>query len=88
MSGHGDDERPPEQPIGDRLNALGITASIAEDELLAGAVVILRVIPAEGGERVSISGSDGLGWIERTGLLHAAHTLDAKGIADSRAPGA
>lgn len=73
------DER---RPIGDVLDALGIAAQLDADELPASAVVLLRVIEADGDERLDISHSDGQSWIERLGMLHAAASVETADIAN------
>ncbi|NYV73194.1 hypothetical protein [Streptomyces sp. UH6] len=65
------------RPIGDALDALGIEATLDEGELLAGAVVLLKVIDGDGDVRMSLAYSDGLSWIERTGMIHVAETMEA-----------
>lgn len=73
-----DDER---RPIGDVIDALGVKATLNEGELAASAVVLLRVIEADGDERLSIAFSEGQSWIERLGVLRAAENIEATGIA-------
>ncbi|MFI0897739.1 hypothetical protein [Streptomyces sp. NPDC020983] len=63
-------------PIGDLLDSLGVTATIDEGELVASAVVLLRVIQQDGAERLSLVHSDGQGWTERLGMLHAATAVE------------
>lgn len=67
-----------EQPIGDVLDALGITASIEPDDLVAGAVVLLKVIKADGATRLSLAHSQGLGRIERIGMLRITEQLEVR----------
>lgn len=68
------------KPIGDVLDALGIEATLdeAKGELAAGAVVLLKVIDADGDVRLSMAYSDGLSWIERAGMIHVAETMEAQ----------
>jgi hypothetical protein len=77
-----------EQPIGDILDGLGITAGIDDGELVAGAVVILKVLQDDGRTRLSVSHSDGLGWIERAGMLTVAQDVEMTDISGRRRPGA
>lgn len=44
---------------------------------MAGAIVLLKVIDAEGDTRLSMSNSDGLGWIERCGKLRVAEQIES-----------
>jgi hypothetical protein len=68
------------RPIGDVLDGLGIEATLDETkgELAAGAIVLLKVIDADGDVRLSLAYSDGLSWIERTGMIHVAETMEAQ----------
>jgi hypothetical protein len=75
------------QPIGDVLDSLGITASLDDGELVASAVVLLRVIGDDGSERLSLVHSDGQGWIERLGMLRAAESVEVDDITTSRTDG-
>jgi hypothetical protein len=82
------DDDQDEQPIGDLLDSLGITATVAEGELVAGALVLLKVIDAEGDVRLSMSHSEGLGWIERAGMLAVAQAAEMDTTTGRREPGA
>lgn len=66
----------PTQPIGDRLDGMAVTASLDESDLVAAAVVVLKVVDADGGVRLSVAWSDGMSWIERLGMLHAAELCE------------
>jgi hypothetical protein len=66
-----------QQPIGDVIDGLGITSAISEGELVAGAVVLFKVLQADGSIRLSLSHSEGLGWIERAGMLRVAEVLES-----------
>ncbi|MFJ8109977.1 hypothetical protein [Streptomyces sp. NPDC096132] len=65
------------RPVGDVLDAIGIRATVADGELVAGAMVLLKVIDNEGDTRLSMAYSDGLGWIERAGMLRIAERMEA-----------
>ncbi|MFJ2676386.1 hypothetical protein [Streptomyces sp. NPDC087525] len=64
------------RPVGDVLDGLGIRATLNEGELVAGALVLLKVVEADGSTRLSLARSEGLGWIERAGMLRVAETLE------------
>jgi hypothetical protein len=70
----GDDAR----PIGDVLDGIGIEATLGDGELVAGAIVLLKVIDVDGDVRLSLASSDGLSWIERAGMIHVAETMEAR----------
>lgn len=65
------------RPIGDVLDGLGIRATLNEGELVAGAMVLLKVIDTDGDARLSMAYSDGLGWIERAGMLRIAEGMES-----------
>ena len=65
-------------PIGSRLDALGVGARLTGEELVDGAVVVMRVVEADGRTRVSSAWSEGMDFIVRRGLLEIA--LDADRI--------
>ena len=60
------------QPIGQLLDNLGVAATIAPDDLPVAALVLLKVVDADGGVRLSLAYSDGMDWITRLGMLTAA----------------
>ncbi|MET8404456.1 hypothetical protein [Streptomyces sp900116325] len=76
MSGWDENADTITRPIGDVIDGLGIEARVDEGELVAGAVVLLKVIDGDGECRLSLAHSDGLGWIERAGMLRVAEVLE------------
>ncbi|MFC4034553.1 hypothetical protein ACFO3J_24195 [Streptomyces polygonati] len=74
-------------PIGQVLDSLGIVATVGPDDLVAGAVVLLKVIETDGSERLSLAVSEGLGWIEKLGMIQVASTVENAACADRRADG-
>lgn len=62
--------------IGTTLDAIGVKATLGPGDLVDGAVVIMRVINADGRVRHSQAWSDGLDWITRRGLLEIARDTD------------
>ena len=60
------------KPIGQLLDALGVTSTIAPDDLPAAALVLLKVVDADGDVRLAAAWSDGMDWITRLGMLTAA----------------
>ncbi|MFF7191745.1 hypothetical protein ACFZAR_42890 [Streptomyces sp. NPDC008222] len=65
------------KPIGDLIDSLGIGSTVSPGELVSGAIVILKVVQADGSTRLSMTSSDGLGWIERAGMLRVAEQLES-----------
>ncbi|MFJ2717420.1 hypothetical protein [Streptomyces sp. NPDC087437] len=76
MSPEGNDEER-EVALGSAIDALGITGTLASGELVAGAIVLMKVLQEDGITRLSVSHSDGLGWLERAGMLRIAETMEA-----------
>lgn len=76
------------QKIGHILDGLGITATIEPDALVSGALVLLKTLLPDGQTRLSVAYSEGLGWIERAGMLRVAETVDLADTTGHRAPGA
>lgn len=60
------------QPVGDLLDSLGVKHSPNEGEIISDAVVLMKVIDADGRVSLRTAWSDGMSWIERIGMLRAA----------------
>lgn len=65
-----------EQHLGDRIDGLGCTTTLEDGDLIAGAVVLLKVVEPDGTVRLSMTWSEGMAWTERLGMLHAALASD------------
>ncbi|MFJ1650092.1 hypothetical protein ACIOC2_01490 [Streptomyces sp. NPDC088337] len=81
-----DNDEEHEVALGSAIDALGITACLDDGELVAGAIVLMKVIERDGSTRLTVASSDGLGWIERAGMLRVAEVMET-GTTQSRAPG-
>jgi hypothetical protein len=64
-----------EQHIGPILDGLGVTVELDEGDLIASALVIAKVVDANGDTALSLSTSDGLSWIDKNGLLSSAQQI-------------
>jgi len=84
VSGWDENAETPTRTIGDVIDSLGIEATVREGELVAAAIVLLKVIEDNGDTRLSLTYSDGLGWIERAGMLRVAETLETGSAAAPR----
>jgi len=82
MTGWDDNAETKTRPIGDALDSLGIEATLDPDELVAGALVLLKVVQADGDTRLSLA-HQGVGWIERVGMLRVAETLESGSLRDA-----
>lgn len=76
MSGWDENAGSDTRAIGDIIDALGVEATVENGELVAGAMVLLKVVQEDGDTRLSMTYSDGLGWIERAGMLRIAETIE------------
>lgn len=63
-------------PIGDLVDGLGVRASIDPEELPAAAIVLLKVVDADGDVRLQLAYSDGLSWLERVGMIAYANAFE------------
>jgi hypothetical protein len=70
------------EPLGDLLNSLGLEHEPLEGELIASAVVLLKVIGPDGDVTLRTIASDRLSWIERVGLLRVAEKVELDGFAE------
>ena len=64
------------QPVGALLDGLGIKVALGEGELVASAIVLVKVLQPDDMTRLALAYSEGLGWIERAGMLHVALAVD------------
>ncbi|MFC5802794.1 hypothetical protein [Streptomyces formicae] len=86
MSGWDENAGTETRPIGDVLDGLGIEATVRQGELVSGAMVLLKVIDNDGDTRLSMSHSDGLGWIERAGMLRVAELIESGSAGRQQVP--
>lgn len=64
------------QPLGQMLDALGVTHTPDDGELVTDAVVIMKVVDASGKVSLRSAWSDGMSWIERLGMLRVAERVE------------
>ena len=64
------------QPLGQMLDALGVTPSPAPGEMCSDAVVVMKVVDDEGRVSMRVAWSEGMSWIERVGLLRCAERVE------------
>lgn len=68
-----------EQPLGDTLDRLGVTADLDDGDLIVSAVVLLAVLPAGERNAVPVIGcSEGMGQIEQAGLVRIAERITSE----------
>lgn len=73
-------------PLGDMIDAMGVTHEVGPDEQVCGVLVLLEVKEPDGHLSLRCSWSRGMSWVERIGLLRAAERaeLPADGARDWR----
>lgn len=64
------------QPFGDVIDSLGVKSTLADGDLVSDVIVISKVIDSGGRVRLNTAWSEGMSWIERLGMLHAAVASD------------
>lgn len=68
------------EPIGNLLDSLGIDLDLDEGELVAGALVLLKTVDHDGEVRLRVRWSDGLGYLERIGMLTAGRCIETDNL--------
>ncbi len=64
------------QPLGRLIDSLGVEHRPEEGELVLGAVVLMKVMEADGRVSMRSAWSPGLSWMERVGMHQAAAQTD------------
>lgn len=63
--------------LGGIITSLGVTGeNITDTDLPAAAVVLMKIVSADGKVRLWMGYSDGMSWIERLGMLTAANDME------------
>jgi len=62
--------------IGQIIDSLGVTSSISGEDMVTDVVVLSKVVEPDGKVRLNACWSDGMSWIERLGMLHAATAME------------
>ena len=65
-----------ERSFGEVIDGLGIVSNLEDDELVEAALVLIKVIDADGDVRMTAAWSDGLSWIERRGMVEVARDTE------------
>ncbi|MGW5122971.1 hypothetical protein ACWEQ7_02720 [Streptomyces sp. NPDC004069] len=69
-------------PVGQRLDSLGVRAHLEDGDLVADALVVLKVIKPDGGVSLLKARSESLDWITALGMLTAAQAIENSGYTD------
>lgn len=65
-----------QEPLGGLIDSLGLRHQPEDGELIAGAVVLLKVIDRDGEVSMRSVWSSGLSWMERVGMHRAAEQTE------------
>lgn len=71
-----------EQKIGHILDGLGVALDLDEGDLVSSAVVLCKVIKADGTVTLGYAQSDGMCWIEGVGMLTAGSDVARQGYTE------
>lgn len=64
-----------EHQAGPIIDGLGITFELNDGDLIASALVVAKVVNAEGKVTLLIADSEGMTWLDQLGLITAASDL-------------
>lgn len=67
----------PEQPIGPILDGLGVIIGLEDGDLVESALVLAKVVDADGSVTVGCYTSQGMDWLAQLGLITAAAQMQA-----------
>ena len=68
-----------DRKVGQLIDSLGTTANLAEGDMATDALVLLKVVKAEGGVALIKAQSESLDWISSLGMLTAALEIENSG---------
>lgn len=68
------------EPMGNLLDSLGLDLDLDDGELVAGALVLLKTVDEDGEVGLRVRWSDGLGYLERIGMLHAGQVIETTNL--------
>lgn len=64
-----------EQPAGPIIDGLGIVIDLEDGDLVADAVILTKVVTADGEVSLSVSSSESMSWLDQLGVIAAASDL-------------
>lgn len=73
-----------DEPIGQILDALGVTLDLDEGDMPVDAHVLVKIVKADGSVSLVKAVSESLDWITLVGMLTAALHVENNGYANSR----
>lgn len=69
-----------DRPIGQLLDALGVTADLDDGDMPTDALIVMKVVQPDGGVAIAIGCSETLDWVGQKGLLHGALEITSGGF--------
>lgn len=72
-----------DQPLGQLLDALGVTADLDAGDMPTDAVVLLKVVKTDGTVSMIKGASETLDWITALGMVTAAQEIENSGYVNS-----
>ncbi|WP_329390292.1 hypothetical protein [Streptomyces sp. NBC_01716] len=76
-----------DQPIGQLLDSLGVTACLDEGDLPVDALVLVKVVKTDGGVSFVKGASESPDWITSLGMLTAAIEIENSGYVNAAEEG-
>lgn len=71
-----------ETKLGEILDGLGVALELEDGDLVADAIVVLKIVTAEGRVQVGVANSETASWLDQLGLLTAAADITRSGTWD------
>lgn len=65
-------------PMGEAIDSLGMTLTLEPGDLIAGGIVVLKVVTVDGDVALKFAWSDGLAVFERIGMLRTAEAVETR----------
>lgn len=69
-----------EQPLGQLLDALGVAADLDPGDMPTDAIVLLKVVKADGSVTMINGSSETLDWISAIGMISAAQKIESSRV--------
>ncbi len=64
-----------DQPAGPILDGLGVTIDLADGDLVSDALIIAKIVDADGNVTVSLSSNETMSWLDQLALLVAGSDI-------------
>lgn len=71
----GEPTTPPPPTTGQLLDSLGVTLDLGDGDIVPDAIVVAKVVEADGSVKVAIGSSEATTWLDELGLVTAASDI-------------